>query len=119
MEKEMNINWSDTVARLVGIDIKQSNNFVKLSQPRLTQQILNDYKRPTFTQRSTLPDETLELAAHGLTLHTPSELGFVVRCELGRGTRKVNVGVCHQKFWGQYSLGGKKAGGRGNVNMCR
>jgi hypothetical protein len=61
MEKNMNIKWSDTVERLVGINFKKVGATVELSQEKLANQIVNDYKRASFRHQSTLPDEPLEI----------------------------------------------------------
>ncbi|KAI7962344.1 hypothetical protein MJO28_000438 [Puccinia striiformis f. sp. tritici] len=61
MEKELKIKWSNGYKRLVGINIKKDGDTIDLDQEKLAVQIVNDYKRPIVTRRSTLPDEPLEI----------------------------------------------------------
>jgi hypothetical protein len=61
MEKTMKIKWSDSLNRLVGIDLQRIGRTIELSQEKLAKQIVEDYKRPNFCHRSTLPDKTLEI----------------------------------------------------------
>jgi hypothetical protein len=61
MEKTMKIKWSDSLNRLVGIDLQRVGRTIELSQEKLAKQIVEDYKRLTFQHRSTLPDKTLEI----------------------------------------------------------
>jgi hypothetical protein len=63
MELNMKIKWSNNVNRLVGINFKRDGKIIKLSQEKLAKQIVNDYKRPYFRHRTTLPDDTLEIHA--------------------------------------------------------
>ena len=48
MEKTMKIKWSDSLNRLVGIDLQRVGRTIELSQEKLAKQIVEDYKRPNF-----------------------------------------------------------------------
>lgn len=57
----MTIKCLDSVCQLVGINIQQGQGIVELSQECLAKQIVKDYTRLTYTQRSILPESTLDI----------------------------------------------------------
>jgi hypothetical protein len=62
IEGELNIKWSKKVNRLVGINIKKTQDgSLELEQHLLVNQVLREYCRPCYPKRSTLPEEALEV----------------------------------------------------------
>jgi hypothetical protein len=61
IEGELDIKWSDSVDRLVGINIKKTQDgSLELDQHLLVNQVVKEYCRPCYPRRSTLPEEALE-----------------------------------------------------------
>jgi hypothetical protein len=59
---ELDIKWSTTVDRLVGINIKShQDGSLELDQHLLVNQVVREYCRPCYPRRSTLPEEALEV----------------------------------------------------------
>jgi hypothetical protein len=58
---EMEVKWSNSVDKLVGINIKNLGDHTRLDQSLLVNQIIADYARPCYPRRSTLPEEQLEI----------------------------------------------------------
>jgi hypothetical protein len=58
---EMEVKWSSSVTKLVGINITNMGNHTRLDQSLLVDQIITDYSRPCYPRRSTLPEESLEI----------------------------------------------------------
>jgi hypothetical protein len=62
IEGELDIKWSNTVKRLVGINIKtHQDGSLELNQHLLVNQLVREYCRPCYQRRSTLPEEALEV----------------------------------------------------------
>jgi hypothetical protein len=62
IEGELDIKWSDKVDRLVGINIKKTqDSCLELDQHLLVNQVVREYCRPCYPRRSTLPEEALEV----------------------------------------------------------
>jgi hypothetical protein len=59
MSKEVEVKWSDSVKKLVGINIKNVDKHTRLDQAFLIDQIINNYLRTCYPCRSTLPEEPL------------------------------------------------------------
>jgi hypothetical protein len=61
ISKEMEVKWSTSAEKLVGINIKNYGEHTRLDQPLLVDQIINDYARPCHPRRSTLPEEPIAI----------------------------------------------------------
>jgi hypothetical protein len=80
ISNEMEVKWSDSVEKLVGINIKDLGDHTRLDQSLLVDQIINDYPRPCYPRCSTLPEDTLVIN-EGETVETTeyrSTLGFLM-----------------------------------------
>jgi hypothetical protein len=60
MSKEMEVEWSDKVDKIVGIQIGEVDGNVEMDQHMMVEQILQGYSRMYYPRRSTLPDTPLE-----------------------------------------------------------
>lgn len=61
MTRDLEIKWSNSVERLVGIDIKRSKRTVELSQKVLAGQIIQKYNRQVYIKDSPLNVDDLEI----------------------------------------------------------
>jgi hypothetical protein len=61
ISNKMEVKWSTSVEKLVGINIKNYGNHTRLDQPLLVDQIINDYARPCYPRQSTLPEEPITI----------------------------------------------------------
>ncbi|KAI7944156.1 hypothetical protein MJO28_011684 [Puccinia striiformis f. sp. tritici] len=62
MEAQLEIKWSDKVERLVGMDFKENEGKLVVSQGVLAQQIVDKYTRQTYNHDSLLPEEDLVIS---------------------------------------------------------
>ncbi|PLW23871.1 hypothetical protein PCASD_14694 [Puccinia coronata f. sp. avenae] len=58
---QMEVKWSESVDKIVGINISHQDNNILLDQHLLVDQILRDYPRACFPKRSTLPEDHIEI----------------------------------------------------------
>jgi hypothetical protein len=56
----MEVKWSNSVDKIVGINILRQGNNIMLDQKLLVKQIIQDYPQPCFPKHSTLPKDHLE-----------------------------------------------------------
>jgi hypothetical protein len=63
MAREMEVKWSDTVEKIVGIRIQEVDGKLELDQHLMVNQILEGYSREYYPRRSTLPECPLETHA--------------------------------------------------------
>jgi hypothetical protein len=59
ISQEMEVKWSSSVEKLVGINICNMGTHTHLDQSLLVDQILSNYSWPCYPRRSTLPEEPL------------------------------------------------------------
>jgi hypothetical protein len=52
---QMEVKWSNSVDKIVGINISRQANNIMMDQSLLVEQIIRDYPQPCFPKRSTLP----------------------------------------------------------------
>ncbi|PLW56744.1 hypothetical protein PCANC_01718 [Puccinia coronata f. sp. avenae] len=60
---QMEVKWTNSVEKIVGINIVRQGENIMLDQHLLVKQIIQDYPCPCFHKRSTLPEEHLEINA--------------------------------------------------------
>jgi hypothetical protein len=58
--KGMKVKWTSKVEKIVGINIEQVGNDIKMNQHLMVDQILEGYTRTYYPRRSTLPETPLE-----------------------------------------------------------
>jgi hypothetical protein len=58
--EQMEVKWSNSVDKIVGINILRQGDSTMLDQNLLVEQIIQDCPRPCFPKRSTLPEDHLK-----------------------------------------------------------